>query len=138
MRSDPIAIALCALLLLPAAAGAHEPAEASIARATADIEKNPDDAGLYLKRGELHRVRDEHALAEADYARAAELDPDDPEIDFYRGRLFLDEGRPAKAEASLSRFIASNPDHTTARLLRARAFVKLDRRPDAVEEYRRR
>ncbi|MDP3909837.1 MAG: tetratricopeptide repeat protein [Gemmatimonadales bacterium] len=114
---------------------AHEPVEASITRATAEIEKNPEDARLYLKRGELHRVMDKHALAEADYARAAALDPDDPEVDFYLGRLFLAKDQPAKAEASLSRFIARDPGHTTARMLRARALVKLGRRPEAVEEY---
>ncbi len=129
------ATSLCALLLFPSVAAAHQPVEATIARATADIEENPGDARLYLKRGELHRVRDEHALAEADYARAAALDPDDAQVDFYRGRLFLDAGQPAKAEAALSRFIARIPDDATARMLRARALVKLDRPQDAVDEY---
>lgn len=127
--------ALCALLASPAMVLAHGPVEASIARATAEIRKDPENPRLYLKRGELYRVQDERALAAADYARAAKLDPDDPDVDFYLGRLSLGSDHPAKAEASLSRFIARAPGHTTARTLRARALVKLDRRLEAAEEY---
>lgn len=128
-------IALCAFLGFPAIIFAHGPIDESIGRATAEIRKDPKNARLYLKRGELYRVRDERGLAATDYARAAQLDPDDPKVDFYRGRLALGSDQPAKAEASLSRFIARAPGHTTARMLRARARVKLGRRLEAAEEY---
>lgn len=138
--SGALRLALLAAFLLgfpPAAALAHGSAEDALARITGRIREDPDNARLYLLRGEIYRDERAWAAAEADFRRAAQRDPRDPDVALCLGRLFLDASRPADAEAALSRFLAQRPGDPLGHALRARALSALHRRREAAAAYAR-
>ncbi len=99
------------------------------------IEVLPLDAQLHVQRAELERQHADWPAALADYERAGELDPT-IDMDLSRGRTLLESGQPREALPLLERFLAHSPEHPPALLYRARALVKLDRRPEALKDYR--
>src|SRR5437867_5554055 len=132
---------LCAWLFVPLAAGGPTPAGAhpdliiQIEEVTKQIEQEPNNPELYLKRGELRRAHVEWDAAYADYERASALAPDWSLIDLARGRLFLDSGWPLCARAVLDRFLTRQPNHVEALILRARALARLNLRLAAAQDY---
>jgi tetratricopeptide (TPR) repeat protein len=130
------AITLLAMFSAPSAWG-HAELLLQLEEATKEIEKNPNVADLYIKRGELHRTHADWEQAFADYERALSLSPGLPTIDLLRGRLFLEAGWPLSARAFLDRSIARNPSYVDAWVLRARALTKLEERLAAAADYDR-
>src|SRR5206468_12433739 len=116
---------------------AHGPIHEQIDAVTKQIQADPHNATLYLKRGELRRVHQEWDLALADYDRAAELNPKLDQIDLSRGKLFLASDRPEQAKACLDRFLAKYPDHPDALTTRARVLVNLRQRLAAAGDFTR-
>src|SRR5438876_8647915 len=106
---------------LPRLAWAHADLLLQIEDVTKQLEKEPNNPELYLRRGELRRAHVEWEAAYADYDRALALAPDLAIIDLARGRLFLDSGWPLSARAALDRFLSRQPNHVEALVLRARA-----------------
>ncbi|MBI3880320.1 MAG: hypothetical protein HY301_09695, partial [Verrucomicrobia bacterium] len=70
-------------------AGAHGDVHERLAAATAELEKNPADAVLLVRRGELHREHRDWGAALADFGRAAKLDAK-VATDFFKGRVLAD------------------------------------------------
>jgi predicted Zn-dependent protease len=126
---------LASLLVAPVRLSAHGDMHEQIAQVTREIAKDPKNAELYLKRGELHRAHQEWDEAQADYDRALTLDPGLFVVDFTRGRMFLEAGWPHSAKLSLDRFLRRQTNHVEALTARARALVKLERNLDAVQDY---
>ncbi len=124
-------------LLSPTPAWAHADIMERIDALDRQIALTPDDAELYRKRGELHRLHQDWTAALADYARAARLEPDDPAIHFYRGRMWLEAGDAAQARPLLNRFVALRPDHADARLVRSRALARLGENLAAAQDLTR-
>ncbi|HEV8701324.1 MAG TPA: hypothetical protein VGV60_08635 [Candidatus Polarisedimenticolia bacterium] len=89
--------ALLACLALSPPAQAHEAIERQIADLNARIAAHPQEAALYLMRGELHREHADWNAAARDYQRARDIDPGLDAVDLGFGRLRLDTGRPAPA-----------------------------------------
>ncbi|HZI64998.1 MAG TPA: tetratricopeptide repeat protein [Thermoanaerobaculia bacterium] len=116
-------------------ASAHGDLHDQIREVTRQIARRPDDARLYLKRGELQRFHGETEAALADYDRAARLDPSLAEVDLGRGKSLLEAGRPAQARAALGRFLERRPDHADARLSLARVLVRLRLPVEADAQY---
>jgi len=121
----------------PWPAGAHPDLLVQIEEVTKQLEKEPNNPELYLKRGELWRAHVEWEAAYADYERASALAPDLAIIDLARGRLFLDSGWPLSARAILDRFLSRQPGHVEALILRARACTRLNLRLAAAQDYTR-
>lgn len=132
-RALILALLLCGLGT--GRASAHGDLHDQIAEVTRQIARRPNDARLYVKRGELHRFHGERDAALADYDKAARIDPTVAEIDLGRGRAFLEDGRPAEGRAALGRFLERRPDHAEGRLSLARALVRLRRPLEADAEY---
>jgi tetratricopeptide (TPR) repeat protein len=118
-------------------AAAHGDLHDQIAEVTRQIARTPDDARLYVKRGELHRLHGELTAALSDYDRAAHLDPALAEVDLGRGKALFEAGRPADARAALERFLERRPDHADARLSLARVLVRLRLPAQADAEFAR-
>jgi tetratricopeptide (TPR) repeat protein len=114
---------------------AHADLDERIAAVTKEIAHNPQDAALYLKRGELHRFHGEWKAAAADYDRAARLDPQLAMVDLARGSMLLAAGQPRAAWTALGRFLAKQPHHAEALATRARAFVQLKQYRAAVGDF---
>jgi predicted Zn-dependent protease len=95
-----------------------------IADVTRRIEADPNDATLFLRRGELHRIHRDWARAEADYARARRLDPALAAVDLGLGKMLLDAGRPAEAAKALDAYVERRADDPEGYAARARAHAR--------------
>jgi tetratricopeptide (TPR) repeat protein len=95
-------------------------------------ESEPDNAGLYLKRGEIYRLHGQWQAAEADFDRAERLNPALFAVDLGRGKLFLASGRPRRALPALNRYLLRQKDAPEAWLTRARAWAAARRWREAL------
>jgi len=129
---------LCASVLwsaTPPNASAHADLLLQIEAVSLEIDKDPNNVELYLRRGTLRREHLEFETSYADFDKAEALSPQLEIIDFMRGRLFLDWGWPLSARASLDRFLSRQPRHVDALISRARALTKLNLRLAAARDY---
>lgn len=116
---------------------AHDDPHDSIEEITLQIQQDPNNAELYLKRGELHRLSSHWDLALADFDRVFELDPDHETVDFHRGRLFLEAGQFQPAKAAIDQFLSAHPNHIEGLIVRARVLRKLGQPLEAAQDYAR-
>ncbi len=116
---------------------AHDEPNNRIEEITLQIQQDPHNAGLYLKRGALHRISSHWDLALADFDRVAQLDPDHPIIDFHRGRLLFEAGQLQPARDALDRFLSTHTNHTEGLIVRGRVLRKLGQPLEAVQDYAR-
>jgi tetratricopeptide (TPR) repeat protein len=121
----------------PAAVRAHGDLHEQIQALTAEIAKDPANAMLRFRRGELHAWHEDGAAALEDFRKAEELDPSLAIVDLARGRLWLRANKPAEARAALDRFLSRHPEHADARIGRARALAKLGEHRAAADDYAR-
>lgn len=112
----------CGLALAAGPACAHEAPSTRIDHCTRLLLDHPDDAGLHLQRGELHRLAGHWPAAEADYAAAVDLGADPAQVAVCRAAMALDRGEPENALAALR--LAPAPD-SAALLIQARALRRL-------------
>lgn len=122
------------VLLTVVNTSAHDGLHEQIAEVTALLSRDPKNAALYLKRGELHRLHRDWGRAAADYDRAARLQPALAVVDFARGRMLFEAGRPRPAQAALDRFLSQHPDHVEALVTRARVLISLGQRAAAARD----
>lgn len=127
--------AFCASAFLPCAA--HPGIDEQILRLDEQIAAAPDDAALFLRRGELHRIHREWAKAAADYRTALRLDPELRIAEFCLGRLEVESGSPAQARAILDRYLSARPDDPLALAYRGRALVALGEPLLGAEDFSR-
>jgi len=120
---------------LPAVA--HGPLHEQISELISRIQADPQNAALYVRRGELHSHDGAWAAALADYDHAAQLDPGLAAVDLARGKTLLAARRFTEAKQALDRFLAHHPDHAEAYVTRARILVELGKHGTAVEDYTR-
>ena len=129
-----LAGALC-FALLPPAAFAHEDLLLQIQNVTAQLERDPKNPDLHLRRGELHRLHQEFDAALADYERAAQLTNNPVVVDYARGRLFHEANWTQSARFFLDRFLARQTNHRDALIVRARVLARLGEREAAAADY---
>lgn len=106
-----------------------------IVEVSSQIEKQPRNAELYMRRAELHRAHYDWDLAQADFDYAYALDPKIPAIDLARARMFLEANWPLSCKTAVERFLAKDPSNWEGRMIRARALAKLNRGLEAAEDY---
>ena len=131
------AIGVGVTLALSSPCWAHQQIGLKLDQLNFEITEHPNDADLYVQRGELYRLNREWALAEVDFRRAVDLTPDNPDLQFHLGRLWFEAGRPEPARSALDRFIAARPDHVEGLVIRGRVLGALDQRLAAVADYDR-
>lgn len=122
-------------MLVAVIASAHPEKSAQIEAITARIQKEPENAELYLHRADLHRQESQFELAMSDLATAARLKHDWPQLSLVRGQIQFDEGDWEKALRSVERFLSSETNHAPGLLLRARCQRQLGRHDLAVADY---
>lgn len=126
-----------AMLLSVSTAFAHGDFHTLITAANQDIEKDPTNPELYLRRGELYRLHQQFEFAQKDIDSAATLAPGLPGLDLARARLLLDTAWPLAARAHLDKFLGAIPNHTEAYTLRSRAWARLGQPLYAAEDLSR-
>ncbi len=125
------------LLCLSTTADAHPGVDDQIVELTKQIAKTPDDATLYLRRGELHRIHRDWKQAEADYRHALKLDPELVVVQQCMGRMMLESDRAAEAIGPLETYLAKRPSDTKTLALLGRAYRKLGKHIEAANAYTR-
>ena len=135
--SVAVLLALSCSWWFPVRAAAHGAIDEQITALTNRIKEDPQNAVLYLKRGELHRYHLDLDAAMADYERAARLDPTLAGVDLARGKTLLQAGSFSQANSALDRFLAKHPAHAEALATRARVLVVLGQRLAAAADYTR-
>lgn len=130
-----IAAALSVSLIQPRVAWGHADLLAMIEAVAKQIESDPKNATLYLRRGELYRAHIDWKSAESDYDRAAQLDPKLAAVEFLRGRMLFESGRSERAKVELDKFLAGQTNHVDALMVRARVLVRLGQRKAAVADF---
>ena len=123
------------MALAAVAALAHGPMHEQITIVSAQIAKDPRNAHLYLKRGELRRVHQEFQAAAADYRRAEALDSKLIDVELCRARLRLQMQKPASAIPHLDRFLAAKPGDEEGLATRAIAREQAGNARGAVDDY---
>ncbi len=123
----------CWIMAVPLCA--HGDLHERIEALTRQISQHPDDAALYLRRGQLYMQHEEFEAAEADYIQAETRKVDAPALQLARGRLRLAQGNEASACAYLDGFLQHDPAHVEARLARAAARVRLKDFVGAVDDF---
>ena len=136
LQTLSLALALLATAGAPLAS-AHDGLHEQIARVTARIRREPENASLYLKRGELYRLHRNWLRAAADYDRAARARPRLAVIDFARGRMLFEAGRPREAKIALDRFLRAEPGNAEALTTRGRVLVRLGRHAAGAQDFTR-
>ncbi len=115
----------------------HPGIDDQIRDVNARLEQAPDDAGLYLRRGELQRIHRDWAAAEADYRKARKLDPGLARVDLCLGTMKLEAGKPKAARKALDRYLSTNPDDVLGRAARARARARSGDHLGAAADFTR-
>lgn len=118
-----------------ASADAHESLLRNIAATTVAIENAPEEAALYVQRGELYRLHRDWDAARADFERAIFLEPELTAVHFYLARMYLESGKPTLALSLVTRYLGAEPDDAIAKTTRARALAALGRPLEAVHDY---
>jgi tetratricopeptide (TPR) repeat protein len=116
---------------------AHPDIDEALARLNTLLAASPNDADLYLERGELYARHDDLVSAEANYLRAAELSPQHPQLPRALGALEFANGRLAEARAQFDAALARNPSDAETLVLRARTLSALNQRAAALADYNR-
>jgi predicted Zn-dependent protease len=130
-----IASIVTLIMVLSVPAWAHPGIDEQIDELTARIASSPDDATLYLRRGELHRIHRDWKMAEADYKSALQRDGNLVIAEFCLGRLELEAGDAKKAKGLLDNYLAERPTDPTALATRAKASGALGLHLEAAEDY---
>jgi tetratricopeptide (TPR) repeat protein len=125
----------CLALLAPLPGHGHADLLLLVEELSKDIEKDPKNAELYMRRGELYRSHMDFDQASADYDAAQRLNPAFDAVDLARGRLHLEAGWPLSAKAWLDRYLVKFPKDPGALTARAQALTRLQLRLEASRDY---
>ena len=127
--------ALLTLLLAPSLVYAHGDVHPQLLEVSQQIEKDPGNAKLYLRRAELYRVHQDWDAAQSDFAHAQILDPKLDQVDFLRGRLYFEANWPLSAKVALDRFLVRQTNHAEALVIRARVLAQLNHPLQGVRDF---
>ncbi|MCH9685976.1 MAG: hypothetical protein K0V04_31365, partial [Deltaproteobacteria bacterium] len=103
-------------------AGVHE----RIAKVSAAIERSPEDATLYARRGVLWCEHGELSSASGDFRRARALAPGDTSHERKIARAWLRAEQPKRALWAIDRRLRAEPEDVRARWVRGVALADLE------------
>jgi tetratricopeptide (TPR) repeat protein len=126
-----------AFLAVASAVRAHPEIEDALSRLNSQLAATPNDAALYLDRGQLYARHEEWIAAEANYLRAAELAPTLPGLARARGALALAQQQPAEARTQLDAALAGDPADAEALILHGKAQSALGNMAAAIADFDR-
>jgi tetratricopeptide (TPR) repeat protein len=133
--SATIIFAVALLVTRAERACAHGDLHGQIESVSVQIEKDPQNADLYLRRGELHRLHSDFPKAAADFDKAAALRPDWPQAEIAKSRLALTTGNFEAAVSGMDRLLPKHPEYPEGWLIRARARTRLGNHAGAATDY---
>lgn len=130
-------LALACLAAVPLNTRAHGDFHSLITLANEDIQKDPSNPELYLRRAELYRLHQLWPESETDILKAESLSPGLAQVDLCWGRLRMDTAWPLSARAHFDKFLARYPTHVEALTLRSRVWQQLGQPLSAADDLAR-
>ncbi|HKQ37135.1 MAG TPA: tetratricopeptide repeat protein, partial [Verrucomicrobiae bacterium] len=127
-----IAIGFCAIAV-PLAIAEDDIMEALDA-VNRQLAEAPKDPTLLLRRSQLYTLKAEYDLAVADLNQAGQIGGL-PTIEYEKAKLFLTAGWNETGLEYANRYVATNPNDYQGHLVRARLLTKLNRLPEAADDY---
>jgi len=139
MREKPLLalykmVALICLSTLPFSVIAHPDLLLQTESLDEQIEANPSDTELLLKRGDLSRRHEDYPAAAADFAAARKTRPNNILLDFYQGHLLFDSGDAVAAELHFEKYLKHHPENAKAWNLRGKTNIQLNQ-PEHAAAY---
>ncbi|MDH3625681.1 MAG: tetratricopeptide repeat protein [Myxococcales bacterium] len=126
-----------AVLVPTSIALGHGDVHERIAALTEEIEQQPGDAALYVRRGSLYALDESWAQALLDYESAGRVEPSAPNIDFLKAKVLVELEENERAVALLDSVLSQEPEHADGYLIRARAHVALGHIDEGTDDYTR-
>lgn len=117
-------------------AAAHGTYHDLVAMVSAKIEKEPDNAELYVKRSRLHLEHEDWKAVLIDLERADRLAPGMLESDLVRGEALALAGHWEAALAVLNDLLKAHADQPQGLLQRARVLKQLKQDEPCLNDYR--
>jgi tetratricopeptide (TPR) repeat protein len=123
-----LAICFFSLVMYPMVyvetAVAHRGMDPDIDEITHELEENPENVELLIKRGRLYRTNGEFPDSLKDLDLAAELNPDNRKILFERSFTLSAMGRDREAEVALDQYLEQASGRTRLDALAERARIR--------------
>src|SRR5436190_4352464 len=94
----------------------------------------PRDPALLVQRSQLYTLKGQYDLAVADLNQAGQVGGV-PSIEYEKAKLFLTAGWNETGLEYASRYVAANPNDYQGYLVRARLLTRLNRLPEAADDY---
>ena len=123
--------ALC--LFLNTSLSAHGDLDIQIERISKRIEKDADNASLYLKRGQLYAQHNEPKKSKQDYLFARNLDENLLITDLLLAQLFADNNEAEAALPFVNLFLKNHSNHSIALITRAKIYQQM-RQPELCQK----
>ncbi len=112
---------------------AHGELDLQIERVSKRIEKEPHNAILYIKRGQLYAQHKEPKAAKQDYFQARDLDNKLLITDLLLARLLAENNDANSALVYVNLFLKNHPNHSIALITRAKIHQQI-RQPDLCQK----
>lgn len=100
------------------------------------ITDNPENAALYVQRGNLHRRHGDWRHAREDFDQVRLLQPENDTVDFLEGRMLIESGDLPAGIRLLDKFLANNKQNAIAYRVRAKALKEVGRYESSTGSYR--
>ena len=114
---------------------AHEDLMVQIQQLTKRIEKESNNANLYVLRGQLYAQHQEHAAAISDFRKAKKLHPDLLITDLLLAKVLAAQKRPKLALSPINVFLKNQPKHLDGLLIRAGIYQQLGNNVAAQKDF---
>ena len=125
------------ILLFSAGVAAHDDLHAQIKKVSKQIEKNPNDPTLYIKRGDLYHQHEEYKRALLDFERARALGHDSDQLTILFAKSYFKAQKHAIALRELEQLLTGNQNHVVANRLAGYIYEDLGELPQAISHLER-
>lgn len=99
------------------------------------IEKQPQNAELYFRRGEFQRSHGQWMMALADFDEARRINPKMIETDLAKGETLFKADQLKAAKLSLDRYLSKKPDHEWGLMIRGKVLMGLGMYQSSAEDF---
>lgn len=131
------ALSLMLVLTCERQAWAHADLLAFIARLTAQINTNQNDADALIQRADLYRLHGNWDEARADHAAAGRIAPGSTSLLLGQAQLQVDLGEDSSARTAYDAVLSRDPTNAAALFGRAPVLARLGERKAAIADYSR-